>query len=167
MGARRDWTIESGTSSLNAPDGRIAFRFHARDVHLVLGSREETRVPFRVLLDGALPGAAHGLDVDEDGEGTLVQPRVHIRLVVVVDEPSLLSQASDRGLADQAPRLLYGRDCFVLCGVAFAGSRRWGAVGVDELPVVAAVGLHHHLEVGDSSRFLVALRLRSVVHHAA
>jgi hypothetical protein len=62
---------------LNAADGRIAFRFHARDVHLVLRSREETSVPFRVLLDGAPPGAAHGLDVDDDGEGTLVQPRLY------------------------------------------------------------------------------------------
>src|SRR5205823_7601615 len=44
-----DWTIESGTSMLNAADGRIAFRFHARDVHVVLRSLEETRVPFRVL----------------------------------------------------------------------------------------------------------------------
>jgi thiol-disulfide isomerase/thioredoxin len=72
-----DWTIESGMSVLNAADGRIAFRFHARDVHLVLRSREETSVPFHVLLDGAPPGAARGLDVDEDGEGTLVQPRLY------------------------------------------------------------------------------------------
>jgi thiol-disulfide isomerase/thioredoxin len=72
-----DWTIESGASVLNAADGQIAFRFHARDVHLVLRSREETRVPFSVLLDGAPPRAAHGLDVDENGEGTLVQPRLY------------------------------------------------------------------------------------------
>jgi thiol-disulfide isomerase/thioredoxin len=72
-----DWTIESGASVLNAADGRIAFRFHARDLHLVLRSREETRVPFSVLLDGAPPRAAHGLDVDENGEGTLVQPRLY------------------------------------------------------------------------------------------
>ena len=72
-----DWTIRSGASVLNEAEGRIAFRFHARDVHLVLRPREETGVPFRVLLDGAPPGAAHGLDVDEDGEGTLVQPRLY------------------------------------------------------------------------------------------
>ena len=72
-----DWTIRSGASVLNGAEGRIAFRFHARDVHLVLRPREETGVPFRVLLDGAPPGAAHGLDVDEDGEGTLVQPRLY------------------------------------------------------------------------------------------
>jgi hypothetical protein len=72
-----DWTIESGASVLNAADGQIVSRFRARDVHLVLRSTEETTVPFRVLLDGAPPGAAHGLDVAEDGEGTLVQPRLY------------------------------------------------------------------------------------------
>jgi thiol-disulfide isomerase/thioredoxin len=73
-----DWTIESGASVLNAADGRIAFRFHARDAHLVMGPRERgTEVPFRVLLDGEPPGAAHGLDVDEDGNGTLSQQRLH------------------------------------------------------------------------------------------
>jgi hypothetical protein len=62
---------------LNEADGRIAFRFHARDVHLVLRSRAGTAVPFRVLVDGEAPGAARGLDVDEDGRGTLVQPRLY------------------------------------------------------------------------------------------
>src|SRR5581483_4520582 len=71
------WTIESGTSVLNAAEGRIAFRFYARDVHLVLRSRDGISVPFHVLLDGAPPGEARGLDVDEDGEGTLVQPRLY------------------------------------------------------------------------------------------
>ena len=50
-----DWTIQSGASVLNGAEGRIVFRFHARDVHLVLRSREETGVPFRVLLDGIRP----------------------------------------------------------------------------------------------------------------
>ena len=73
-----DWTIERRASVLNRADGRIAFRFHARDVHLVMRSQTpETTVPFRVLLDGARPGASHGLDVDEEGHGTLVQPRLY------------------------------------------------------------------------------------------
>jgi thiol-disulfide isomerase/thioredoxin len=73
-----DWTIGSRASVSNEADGRIAFRFHARDVHLVMGppSREDP-VPFRVLLDGEPPVAAHGLDVDEDGHGTLSQQRLH------------------------------------------------------------------------------------------
>ena len=73
-----DWTIEGRASVLNRADGRIAFRFHARDVHLVMGPRSRgTSVPFRVLVDGEPPGAAHGLDVDEQGRGTLVQQRLY------------------------------------------------------------------------------------------
>ena len=71
------WTIEERASVLNEAEGRIAFRFHARGVHLVLRSRAGTAVPFRVLVDGEAPGAAHGLDVDEAGRGTLVQPRLY------------------------------------------------------------------------------------------
>jgi thiol-disulfide isomerase/thioredoxin len=72
-----NWTIEARASVLNEAAGRIAFRFHARDVHLVLRSRTGTAVPFRVLVDGEAPRAAHGLDVDEEGRGTLVQPRLY------------------------------------------------------------------------------------------
>jgi thiol-disulfide isomerase/thioredoxin len=73
-----DWTIESGASVLNAADGWIAFRFHARDVHLVMGPPASgTSVPFRVLVDGEPPGDAHGLDVDEQGHGTVSQQRLY------------------------------------------------------------------------------------------
>jgi thiol-disulfide isomerase/thioredoxin len=84
-----DWTIEGGASVLNRADGRIAFRFHARDVNLVMGppSRSEP-VPFRVSVDGEPPGAAHGLDVDAQGHGTLSQQRLHqlIRQPGSIDE---------------------------------------------------------------------------------
>jgi thiol-disulfide isomerase/thioredoxin len=73
-----DWTIERGASVLNEADGSIAFRFHARDVNLVLGpSRRGTSVPFHVLVDGEPPGVAHGLDADEAGQGTVVQQRLY------------------------------------------------------------------------------------------
>ena len=73
-----DWTIESGASVLNAADGRITFRFHARDAHLVMGPpASDTAVPFRMLLDGEPPGDAHGLDVDEQGHGTVSQQRLY------------------------------------------------------------------------------------------
>jgi thiol-disulfide isomerase/thioredoxin len=73
-----DWTIESRASVLNRADGRLAFRFHARDVNLVMRQRErDTSAPFRVLVDGEPPGDAHGLDVDEQGHGTLVEPRLY------------------------------------------------------------------------------------------
>jgi thiol-disulfide isomerase/thioredoxin len=73
-----DWTIESGASALNQAGGRIAFRFHARDVNLVLGLRvPDAPVGFRVLVDGEPPGRAHGIDVDEQGHGTVTQQRLH------------------------------------------------------------------------------------------
>jgi thiol-disulfide isomerase/thioredoxin len=73
-----DWTIESRASVPNAAGARLAFRFHARDAHLVMGPRERgASVPFRVLLEGEPPGDAHGFDVDEDGNGTLSQQRLH------------------------------------------------------------------------------------------
>jgi thiol-disulfide isomerase/thioredoxin len=73
-----EWTIGPGASVLSGTEGRIAFRFHARDVNLVMGPpSRETSVPFRVLVDGETPGDAHGLDVDEQGNGTLTQQRLH------------------------------------------------------------------------------------------
>ena len=64
--------------ALNEAGGRIAFAFHARDVHLVMGPvSREAPVPFRVTLDGAPPGAAHGSDVDADGSGVLTYPRMY------------------------------------------------------------------------------------------
>src|SRR5262249_51636158 len=72
------WTIESGFSVLNGADGEIAFRFHARDVHLVMSPPAPgTELPFRVLLDGEPPGDAHGVDVDEAGNGTLPRQRLY------------------------------------------------------------------------------------------
>ena len=63
---------------LNATNGRIAYRFHARDLHLVMGSAARgTSVRFRVLIDGQPPGAAHGLDVDDQGNGTLSEQRLY------------------------------------------------------------------------------------------
>jgi thiol-disulfide isomerase/thioredoxin len=73
-----NWTIERRACVLNEADGGIAFRFHARDVHLVMGPRAGgTSLPFRVAVDGGPPGDAHGLDVDEQGKGTVVQPRLY------------------------------------------------------------------------------------------
>ena len=73
-----DWTIGGRASVLNQADGRLAFRFHARDVHLVMGpAARDVPVPFRVLVDGEPPGAAHGLDIDERGDGTVAQQRLY------------------------------------------------------------------------------------------
>jgi thiol-disulfide isomerase/thioredoxin len=73
-----DWTVESGASVLDQARGRIAFRFYARDVHLVMGSAVPgASVPFRVQVDGRPPGAAHGLDVDDQGNGSVSEPRLY------------------------------------------------------------------------------------------
>ena len=73
-----DWTVESRASVLNRADGRIAFRFHARDVNLVMAPPARgASVRFQVLIDGQPPGDAHGIDVDEPGNGTVVEPRLY------------------------------------------------------------------------------------------
>ena len=72
------WTVKRQAIVLNAPDGGIVYRFHARDLHLVMGPPAPgTPVRFRVLLDGQPPGAAHGTDVDEAGDGTVTHPRLY------------------------------------------------------------------------------------------
>jgi hypothetical protein len=72
------WTVKRQAITLNAPDGGIVYRFHARDLHLVMGpATPGTPVRFRVLLDGQPPGAAHGTDVDEAGDGTVTRPRLY------------------------------------------------------------------------------------------
>jgi hypothetical protein len=64
--------------ALNKANGRIAYRFHARDLHLVMGpAAPGSAVRFRVLIDGKPPGAARGTDVDEQGNGTLSEQRLY------------------------------------------------------------------------------------------
>jgi thiol-disulfide isomerase/thioredoxin len=73
-----DWTMKKGAAVLNKPGGRIAYRFHARDLHLVMGSAAPgASVRFRVLIDGEPPGAARGIDVDEEGIGTVSEQRLY------------------------------------------------------------------------------------------
>ncbi len=73
-----DWTIGRQAIVLNQPRGRLAYRFHARDLHLVMGPTEPgTSVRFRVRVDGQPAGAARGLDVDEQGEGTVTEQRLY------------------------------------------------------------------------------------------
>jgi hypothetical protein len=72
------WTLAEHAAVLNEAPGRIAIRFHARDVNLVMGPAERgLSVPFRVLIDGEPPGAAHGTDVDERGNGTVAEQRLY------------------------------------------------------------------------------------------
>jgi thiol-disulfide isomerase/thioredoxin len=67
-----EWTVGREATMLNEANGRIAYRFHARDLHLVMGpAARGTTVRYRVFLDGRPPGVAHGSDVDEQGKGTV------------------------------------------------------------------------------------------------
>jgi thiol-disulfide isomerase/thioredoxin len=72
-----DWTIGRESVLLNQSGGSIAFRFHARDAHVVLSRETREPIPFRVLLDGEAPGPAHGEDVDADGNGGLGDGRLY------------------------------------------------------------------------------------------
>jgi thiol-disulfide isomerase/thioredoxin len=73
-----DWTMKNQAAVLNEPNGRVAYRFHARDLHLVMGPPAGgPSVKFRVLIDGKPPGAAHGTDVDEQGNGTVTEQRLY------------------------------------------------------------------------------------------
>jgi thiol-disulfide isomerase/thioredoxin len=73
-----DWTVKKEAAALDKPNGRIAYRFHARDLHLVMGpAAPGNSVRFRVTIDGQPPGAAHGIDVGEQGDGTVSEQRLY------------------------------------------------------------------------------------------
>ncbi|RZL91290.1 MAG: cytochrome c biogenesis protein DipZ [Variovorax sp.] len=73
-----DWTVERERAVLNQANGRIAYRFHARDLHLVLGpSADGAPVRFKVRVDGQPPLADHGFDVDAQGNGTIDGQRLY------------------------------------------------------------------------------------------
>ncbi|MFM0207790.1 cytochrome c biogenesis protein DipZ [Paraburkholderia sediminicola] len=72
------WKVGAEHATLAAASGRIVYRFHARDLHLVLGPGADGKpVRFRVSVDGAAPGAAHGTDVAADGSGTVTEQRLY------------------------------------------------------------------------------------------
>jgi thiol-disulfide isomerase/thioredoxin len=73
-----DWTVQRQAIALNQAGGRILDRFRARDLHLVMAPPAPgTPVRFRVLIDSQPPGTAHGGDVDDQGNGTLTEPRLY------------------------------------------------------------------------------------------
>jgi thiol-disulfide isomerase/thioredoxin len=73
-----EWTVKPEAAVLNAAGGRIAYRFHARDLHLIMGpAARRGAVPFRVFIDGQPPGAGHGSDVDDQGNGTVTEQRLY------------------------------------------------------------------------------------------
>ena len=72
-----EWTIGREKVALEQAGGTIAYRFLARDAHLVLSAGAREPIPFRVLLDGEAPGPSHGVDVDEQGNGLLGDGRLY------------------------------------------------------------------------------------------
>ena len=95
------WTVGNEDARLEAPGGRIAFRFHARDLHLVLAPGEDGRpVRFRVRIDGQPPGAAAGGDVSADGEGRVDENRLYqlIRQYGAVQERTFEIEFLDPGV---------------------------------------------------------------------
>jgi thiol-disulfide isomerase/thioredoxin len=71
------WTVGGEFATLSDSRGSIAYRFHARDVNLVLTAPEGRPVRFRVKIDGAAPGADRGVDVDAEGSGSVQEPRLY------------------------------------------------------------------------------------------
>jgi cytochrome c biogenesis protein CcdA/thiol-disulfide isomerase/thioredoxin len=95
------WTIEGERAILDSVPGRIVFRFHARDLHLVLGPTADGKpVRFRVLLDGKAPGEAHGVDVDASGAGTVGSQRLYqlIRQTGPVEDRTFTIEFQDAGV---------------------------------------------------------------------
>ncbi|HLZ67103.1 MAG TPA: cytochrome c biogenesis protein DipZ [Aliidongia sp.] len=73
-----NWKVEDEKAELDGTSGRIVFRFHARDLHLVLGPGADGKpIRFRVTLDGKPPGSDHGADTDADGQGTVTSQRLY------------------------------------------------------------------------------------------
>jgi len=73
-----DWTIGGEHAVLNDKSGRILYRFHARDLHLVLGPAPDGKpVRYRVTIDGQAPGASHGVDIDAEGNGVVSGQRLY------------------------------------------------------------------------------------------
>jgi thiol-disulfide isomerase/thioredoxin len=73
-----DWTVGKQAIASNMPNGKISYRFHARDLHLVMGPAVRgTSARFRVRLDGGAPGTAHGGDVDAQGNGAVAEQRMY------------------------------------------------------------------------------------------
>jgi thiol-disulfide isomerase/thioredoxin len=96
-----EWTIGRENVVLDEAGGSIAYRFHARDAHLVLAREAREPIPFGVLLDGETPGRSHGVDVDEGGNGVLRDGRLYqlVRQPGEVRERTLQISFSEPGAA--------------------------------------------------------------------
>jgi thiol-disulfide isomerase/thioredoxin len=73
-----NWTVQQQSIRLNKANGKIIYSFHARDLHLVMGPAVAgIPVRFRVLINGMPPGTGHGIDIDEQGNGQVIEQRMY------------------------------------------------------------------------------------------
>jgi thiol-disulfide isomerase/thioredoxin len=95
-----EWTSGAENLALLEPGGSIAYRFHARDAHLVLSRSTSEPIPFRVLLDGEAPDGAHGVDIDAHGNGLVDEGRLYqlVRQREAVKERTLEITFHSRGV---------------------------------------------------------------------
>ncbi|WP_303582641.1 thioredoxin family protein [Flavitalea sp. BT771] len=97
-----NWTMGREGNVLNEGNGRLVYRFHARDVNLIMGPAVQgTTLRYRVLIDGKAPGAAHGVDVDGEGNGTVTGQRMYqvIRQPAPITDREFEIEFSDPGVA--------------------------------------------------------------------
>ena len=99
--ATGNWTLGREAAVVNDAGGQIGYRFHARDLHLVMGPVAHGDTRFRVSIDGEPPGAAHGVDVDKEGNGTVTEQRLYqlIRQPLPVSDREFQIEFLDGGAA--------------------------------------------------------------------
>lgn len=100
-GLAGSWKVGSESAVLQTAPGKIAFRFHARDLHLVLGpSKDGKPVRFTIKLDGAAPAEDHGSDADANGSGTVQEHRLYqlIRQKGAVEDRTFEIEFRDPGV---------------------------------------------------------------------
>jgi cytochrome c biogenesis protein CcdA/thiol-disulfide isomerase/thioredoxin len=100
-GLKGKWTVGDEHATLDRKDGSIVFRFHSRDLHLVLGpSSDRKPVRFNVTIDGAAPGESHGEDVDANGQGVVTGQRLYqlVRQVGAIEDRTFEIRFLDPGV---------------------------------------------------------------------
>lgn len=99
------WAVGAERAIASAPASRIVYRFHARDLHLVLGPGTDGKpVRFKVSIDGQAPGAAHGVDVAADGSGRVTEQRLYqlVRQTDAVKDRTFTIEFLDPGVSAYA-----------------------------------------------------------------
>ena len=94
-----NWTVARQSARSNVTAAAIDYRFHARDLHLVLGSGSGLPIRFRVTIDGKPPGADAGVDVKPDGTGVVTEERLYqlVRQKGAVDDRTFRIEFLDPG----------------------------------------------------------------------